>query len=204
MGRTKLLRTAVHLDAAGRPDGYVAYRPGARQDGHRRIKVVDLVALSPTAHLRLWRLLADVDLSDSVEWDHAAVDDPLAWALVDPYRVRVTRHDDALWVRLLDVPAALEARPWAATARWSSASTTRWVMRPDGSACPPRAGGRGQPHRGGRGPHLDADALGALYLGGVGVRTAARRRSAVRDPEAVGTWAAMADTGPAPHCLTGF
>ena len=204
-GQEKLLRTAVHLDAAGRPDGYVAYRPGARQDGHRRIKVVDLVALNPTAHLRLWRLLADVDLSDSVEWDHAAVDDPLAWALVDPYRVRVTRHGDALWVRLLDVPAALEARPWG-----SDGSVVLGVDDPLGHA----AGRFRVTTRGGAAEvsrteeaedvTLGADALGALYLGGVGVRTLHAAGRLCGTHEAVGTWAAMADTGPAPHCLTGF
>ena len=72
----------------------------------------DLVALTPAAYLRLWRFLADLDLSDTVEWDRAPVDDPLSWALVDPFLARVTRLTDALWVRVLDVPAALAARPW--------------------------------------------------------------------------------------------
>ena len=102
----------MHLDAAGAPDGYVAYRPGPRKDGHRAIQVTDLVALTPAAYLRLWRFLADLDLSDTVEWDRAPVDDPLSWALVDPFLARVTRQSDALWVRVLDVPAALAARPW--------------------------------------------------------------------------------------------
>ena len=204
-GEDRLLRTVIHRDAGGRPDGYVAYRPGARIDGRRRIKVSDLVALSPTAHLRLWRLLADIDLSDSVEWDRAAVDDPLPWALVDPYRVRVTRHNDALWVRLLHVPAALEARPWG-----RDGSVVLGVDDPLGHAegrfRVRTEGGQAEVTRT-RDPadlHLDAAALGALYLGGVGVgplHAAGRLRGS---PESVATWASMADTGPAPHCLTAF
>ena len=91
-GADQKLRTAVHLDAAGTPDGYVAYRPDPRKDGHRAIQVSDLVALTPAAYLRLWRFLADVDLSDTVEWDGAPIDDPLSWALVDPFLARVTRR----------------------------------------------------------------------------------------------------------------
>ncbi len=46
------------------------------------------MALTPAAYLRLWRFLADLDLSDTVEWGHAPVDDPLSWALVDPFVAR--------------------------------------------------------------------------------------------------------------------
>jgi predicted acetyltransferase len=67
----------VHLDATGTPDGYVAYRPGPRKDGRRAIEVSDLVALTPAAYLRLWRFLADLDLSDTVEWNRAPVEDPV-------------------------------------------------------------------------------------------------------------------------------
>ena len=51
---------------------------------------------------------------------------------------------------------------------------------------------------------LAADTLGALYLGGVDVRTlaAAGRITGARD--AIETWAAMADGGPRPYCITGF
>ena len=35
-GPDKKLRAAVHLDADGKPDGYVTYKPGERKDTGRR------------------------------------------------------------------------------------------------------------------------------------------------------------------------
>ena len=52
------------------------------------------------------------------------------------------------------------------------------------------------------GVRLDADTLGALHLGGVATETL-RRAGRVIGP-GVDTFAAMADTGPAPYCLTFF
>ena len=204
-GADQKLRIAVHLDAAGTPDGYVAYRPGARKDGHRAIHVSDLVALTPAAYLRLWRFLADVDLSDTVEWDHAPVDDPLPWALVDPFVAKVTRQTDALWVRVLDVPAALAARPWGrdgevvlevADPLGHAAGRYRVVTR-DGVAEVTTTDADVE-------VRLDADTLGGLYLGGVRAEPL-RRAGRLSGTEAgLAAWAAMVDAGPAPHCITGF
>ena len=49
---------------------------------------------------------------------------------------------------------------------------------------------------------LDADTLGALYLGGVGAETL--RRAGRLVGSGVETFAAMVDAGPAPYCITGF
>ena len=51
---------------------------------------------------------------------------------------------------------------------------------------------------------MRADTLGAMYLGGVGVPTLAAAGRITGSPEAVETWAAMADGGPLPYCITGF
>ncbi len=204
-GPDRKLRTAVHLDATGEPDGYVAYRPGPRKDRRRSVKVADFVALTTQAHQRLWRLLADLDLSDSVEWDHAAVDDPLDWALVDPFVVRVTKRTDALWVRVLDVPVALEARPWG-----SDGTVVLEVDDPLGHAA-----GRFRVTTVGGGAavtrteepadvQLEAETLGALYLGGVAADMLRRAGRLAGSDDVLDTWAAMVDGGPSPHCLTGF
>lgn len=204
-GPDKKLRTAVHLDGTGRPDGYVAYRPGDRKDRSRTITVADFVALTPAAHQRLWRFLADLDLSNIVEWRHAAVDDPLPWALVDPFAARVTGQADSLWVRVLDVARALEARPWGADGevvvevddplghaagrfRVVTASGAARVSATDDA---PDVG-------------LSADTLGSLSLGGVPVGTVRRAGRLSGTDEASDTFAAMADIGPAPYCLTHF
>ena len=165
----------------------------------------DLVALTPAAYLRLWRFLADLDLSDTVEWNHAPIDDPISWALVEPYLAKVTRQTDALWVRVLDVPAALAARPWGrdgevvlevADPLGHAAGRFRVVTR-DGVAEVTTTDAEAE-------VRLDADTLGALYLGGVSAETL-RRAGRLSGTEAgLATWAAMVDTGPAPYCITGF
>jgi len=204
-GPDRKIWTAVHLDAAGTPDGYVAYRPGPREDGHRAIKVSDLVALTPSAYLRLWRFLADLDLSDTVEWDRAPLEDPLAWALVDPWLSKVTRRTEALWVRVLDVPVALEGRPWGrdgdlvievADPLGHAAGRFRVVTR-DGAAAVTTTDAEPD-------VLMEAETLGALYLGGVRADTLRRAGRVSGTDEALDTWAAMVDTGPAPYCLTGF
>lgn len=201
------LRTAVHLDATGTPDGYAVYKADEDRDaaGHGWVRVVDLGAVSPTAYLRLWRFLADIDLVDRVSWRRAPVEDPLPWAVVDPFGIRTTRIADMLWVRILDVVAALEARPWGtdgtvvlevddplghASGRWRVAveDAAAEVMRTDAAAE----------------VTLGVDTLGALYLGGVGVRTLAAAGRIGGTPDAIARSAAICDTGPAPYCITGF
>jgi predicted acetyltransferase len=204
-GADRKLRAAVHLDPAGAPDGYVLYRPGDRKDGHRTIEVRDLVASTPSAYLRLWRFLADLDLSDRVSWHSAPVDDFLEWALVDPFAVKVVRVTDMLWVRVLDVVAALEARPWGA-----DGTVVLEVADPLGHAAGrfrvTTAGGTAQVTRTEDEPTvlLDADTLGALYLGGVSVGLLRAAGRITGTEQAVDEWAAMADIGPAPYCITGF
>lgn len=204
-GPDRKLRVAVHLDADGNPDGYVAYRPGPREKGHRSVKVADLVALSASAYLRIWRFLADLDLSDRVVWNNAPMDDPLPWALVEPFAAKVTNVDDSLWVRVLDVVAALQARPWGAPGSvvlrvddpMGHAAGTWRVTTRDGLA--EVAASDDEPEI-----RLPADVLGALYLGGVDVGTLRAAGRLSGDPGALDTWAAMSRVGPAPYCITGF
>ena len=204
-GPDRKLRTAVHLDPAGTPDGYVAYRPGDRKDRHLTVKVADLVALSPAAHRGLWAFLAALDLTDAVEWRHASVADPLAWSLVDPFRAKVTRQADALWVRVLDVPRALEARPWGADGELvvevddplGHAAGCFRIVTSSGNA---QVSATDQPAD----VLLSADTLGSVYLGGVPTATLRSADRLTGSDEALDTFTSMFDTGPAPYCLTHF
>jgi predicted acetyltransferase len=45
------------------------------------------------------------------------VDEPLRWMLTNPRALKLTRTRDNLWLRILDVRAALEARTYAAQRR---------------------------------------------------------------------------------------
>ena len=51
---------------------------------------------------------------------------------------------------------------------------------------------------------VDAETLGAMYLGGVSVDTLARAGRVAGSSEAVNTWAALADLPGAPFSLTSF
>src|SRR6185436_14611462 len=111
----------------------------------------------------------------------------------------------ALWVRVLDVPAALRARPWGrdgdvvveiADPLGHAAGRFRVVAR-DGVADVRLTDAEAA-------VRLDADALGALHLGGVRVETLQGAGRIAGSEDGLRTWAAMADTGPAPYCITGF
>jgi predicted acetyltransferase len=92
------------------PDGFALYRVhGEERD---RIEISKLTAVTPEAHIALWRVLLGMDLYRQVKtWTHP--DDVLPYLLTDPRLVRTTLVEDALWLRLLDIPAALEARSYA-------------------------------------------------------------------------------------------
>ena len=104
----------MHLDADERPDGYALWKHAEGEGDKPATVTAELLTLHPTAHLGLWRFLADIDLSSRVSVRNSHVDDPLYWALVDSDVVGVRSVYDHLWIRVLDVPTALEARPWYA------------------------------------------------------------------------------------------
>ena len=93
-------------------DGFAFYR--ARGDGERKeAAVTKLVAVTPQAHIALWRALLGLDLMDTVTVEtHPS--DPLPYVLTDARAVCITGSEDALWLRLIDIPAALQARSYAA------------------------------------------------------------------------------------------
>ncbi|MDE2844583.1 MAG: GNAT family N-acetyltransferase [Chloroflexota bacterium] len=102
---------------------YVAYYEGDRMEGYARyrtgegtVSVQELMAASRTAAASLWRFCFDTDLVTRAEAERRPVDDPLTWMLADPRRLnRGTR--DGLWLRLVDVAAALSMRQYTAEGR---------------------------------------------------------------------------------------
>ncbi|MCL8025105.1 GNAT family N-acetyltransferase [Nocardioides bruguierae] len=196
------LRCVLHLDAAGQPDGY-AYWKHAQEGGASRVDVGMAQALTGVAHLRLWQFLTDVDLAHEVRAT-LPLEAPLDAAVTDPRAVRTDEVRDMLWLRVLDVPAALEARPWR-----EDGAVVLDVADPLGLA-----GGRFRlttakgvasvtPTQDPADVHLGVETLGALYLGDRGVHTHAAA-GRVTGP-GVATFAALADdAGPAPWCSTGF
>jgi predicted acetyltransferase len=98
----------------GRPEGYATYRVKSEwEDGFAKgdVKVVEVVATSIGAELALWRYLHGIDLTVRVEVFNADPASTLFLAVLDP-RALGLRLGDALWLRLVDVEAALRARSY--------------------------------------------------------------------------------------------
>ena len=77
------------------------------------VHVRELVAADEGARARLWRHLLDLDLVRDVQAWSIAPDDPLVHALLAEPRVSRPEVRDSLWVRLVDVGAALAGRRYA-------------------------------------------------------------------------------------------
>lgn len=94
-------------------DGYAAYRILKDSDGDVRAEVDEVVAVTDEAHTELWRVLCGLDLIPTLSAS-VPVDDPLPAKLTDLRAVSVTGRSDKMWLTLLDVPAALGSRHYAA------------------------------------------------------------------------------------------
>ena len=79
--------------------------------------VADLCAATPAAEARLWRFLAELDLVRTVTAADRPADDTLPWLLENARAVKKTGWADFLWVRLLDVPAAMAGRSYGTAGR---------------------------------------------------------------------------------------
>ncbi|MFV9636762.1 enhanced intracellular survival protein Eis [Mycobacterium neumannii] len=93
------------------PDGYALYRVFG--DDPMFVRVAELTAVTRDAHAALCRALLGLDLMETVRFaTHPA--DPLPYLLTDARAARLSHHQDDLWLRLMDIPAALEARTYRA------------------------------------------------------------------------------------------
>lgn len=108
------LRVSVVQGPHG-PLGYALHRSERRWSAHGSrsvLHVQEAVATTPAAHTALYEHLFSFDLITRVEFDWLAQDDPIEHLLVDHQRLETTLVD-SLWIRLVDVPAALSERTYA-------------------------------------------------------------------------------------------
>jgi predicted acetyltransferase len=102
------------------PDGLLAWRVTRdfELDGPLgAIEVPQLIAASDDAYRDLWAYLSGIDVVEDIALPSRPVDEPARWLLGDGRALRQSFTADALWVRLLDVPAALAARRYAVSDR---------------------------------------------------------------------------------------
>ena len=95
------------------PDGLLGWRAQGSFNmipPRSRVKVWVLAAASDTAYRNLWAYLCGIDGADQIVLSTRPVDEPVRWLLGDARTLVMTSHTDLLWLRILDVPAALTAR----------------------------------------------------------------------------------------------
>lgn len=199
MGGGELNR--VLLSLTGRPSGYALYRfyqkfEASGTVGH--VMVLETVADGHEATRELWRYLLDIDWVARIKATLLPVDHPL-WLLVARPRELRMQLRDGLWVRLVDLPAALAAR------RLGPADAV--VFEVTDAFCPWNAGRWRIGAEGAEPTKADADlacditALGSAYLGGFTFRRMARASRVVELRHGAATRAdALFPADAAPWC----
>ena len=163
-GGGEMMRALLELD--GRPAAYALYRLHFSADrGVPRgfTSVIEAVGDSPEATRAIWRYLLDIDWMERVRAGLLPLDHELFLLLREPRRLAFSFRD-GLWVRLVDVEAALRARAYKPgdpvaievddeLCPWNAGV---WELGPEGAA------------RTANEPELrtDVSALGSVYLGG--------------------------------------
>jgi predicted acetyltransferase len=164
-GAGALNRAVLELD--GRPAGYALYRlaqEGSGIDWRKTIRVQEAFGVSDRATREIWRFLLEIDWTDALDVWRLPVDHPLLLLTTRINALRATVQD-GLWLRLVDVGAALAARSYRADGRVTvdvthdeqvAGNVGTWTI--DG----------GDVRRTRRRPdvRLAVGALGAAYLGG--------------------------------------
>jgi predicted acetyltransferase len=192
----------VQYEEDGEPLGYVRYRiKESSADGlpSSTLAVEELMAATDAAYSALWQFIFGVDLIATIVAEWRRMDEPLTWMLADPRRL-FRRVQDALWVRVVDVPKALAGRRYSAPGQlvldvkdafcqWNEG---RYLLEAglDGARCT----------RTDRPAEitLNADDLGVVYLGGVRFQTLAHTGRLCGTPEALKRADAMFTWDPMP------
>ena len=167
----------VVAEAGDRVEGYAIFRQQPAFEGGLatgKLNVIEAIGATPAGTRDVWRFLLDVDWVETIHAYLLPLDHPLFFLLAEPRRMRF-RVGDGLWVRLVDVGAALSGRGYAAGGRvvfevtdafcpWNEG---RWDLT-DGTATRTDD----EPDL-----RLDVTSLGSVFLGGF---TFAQLRRALR------------------------
>lgn len=132
-------------------------------------EVGDLVTVGDAAYRDLWAYLSGLDGTDEIRIGNRPVDEPARWLLPDGRTLVMTEQVDFLWVRILDAPAALSARRYAARGEvvlevvdddGDGFAAGRWRLTAEGddARCEGTASGADL--------RITQRALAAIYLGG--------------------------------------
>jgi predicted acetyltransferase len=194
------------LEIDGKPAGYAVYRTEmsfAADIPSNRVHVAEAVGATPVATRELWRYLLSIDWVDRIQCDRLPIDHELLLLVERPNRLH-WRVYDGLWVRPVDVGAALAARGYAGDGR-VTLELTADPLFPDNVGTWTIDGGVVRRSRRRPDVRLDVQALGSAYLGGF---TFAQLGRAGRVEEASRGGLARADAlfrvDAAPYCPENF
>lgn len=192
------------LEVDGEPQGYALYRIKPKwEEGAPRgeLRIVEAFTTSPEATAELWRFLFGIDLVERVK--HARLDP--SWALflmvTDPRRLHVSIAE-GLWLRIVDLEAALAARAFAGgepvvlevVDTLLERNAGRWEI---GAEC--------RRTRADADVALDIADLASAYLGAFSFeRLAAARRAQELREGGIARASALFGTPVPPYCAEGF
>ncbi|AYY14020.1 GNAT family N-acetyltransferase [Actinobacteria bacterium YIM 96077] len=136
--------------------------------------VTEMLATNTEAYAALWRYLLSIDLVRTVRCPFGAVDEPLRHMATNVHALTAPMGP-GLWVRVVDVPAALARRRYAApidvvleiTDAMFPDNAGRWHLRGDADSATCEAT-TAEPDL-----SLDVRGLGAAYLGGTSLQSLA-------------------------------
>lgn len=192
------------------PDGLLAWKVTRDFDLGGRlgaIEVDEFVAANHTAYRDLWSYLGAIDVIDEIKLDNRPLDEPVRWLLHDARALEQTGSYDFLWVRLLDVPAALAGRSYAIPGRvvldvvddgTGGYGAGRVLLEADdtGALCEPTSDAADL--------RITQRALAACYLGGYRLRQLALNGVEELTPGALDRADVMFSVPLAPWNQTGF
>jgi predicted acetyltransferase len=200
---------AIHRGEDDEPDAYAVYtmkHEWPRSVPSGTVEIKESMASTPSGYAAIWRFLFGIDLVATVEAWGRPSDEPLLHLVREPRRLRFGVMD-GLWVRLVDIAAALGARRYRTDGRVVFDVTDPFRPDSDGRYELVVDGGVGRCER------TDAPAdlrgtvnmLGATYLGGSSFTQLALAGQAQQLTEgSMAAADAMFASSPAPWCPWAF
>ena len=166
-GGGPLVRALLERD--GRAVGYALYRlvqeGSTPENWSKTVRVIEALGIDDAATRDVWRFLFEIDWTDRVAAYHLPLDHPLPLLVDRINKLRLTVWD-ALWIRLVDVPAALAGRTYASDGR-VTVEVVSDPHFPENVGSWTIDGGRARSARRRPDVRLPVDALGAAFLGGL-------------------------------------
>ena len=167
-------RRLVVFESGTGPEAYAVYKTKStwdRRGANGTVIVEEAIGSTERGTREIWRYLFNIDLMHKLEVHRLPVDHPVQLMAAEPRRLGMGLGD-GLWLRIVDVKAAIEGRTYGIAAH----AEGRVTFDLDDEYCPWNAGrwtlevsdGRARvtPAKAAADLAMDANDLGSLFLGG--------------------------------------